>query len=64
MGRSDNPFKAGDVVQIQRGEGWLTGKVVKTVLARCHIKIDDRVFVEDWHDVRKHGARRRCNSND
>ena len=54
MGRSDNPFKAGDVVRIKRGDGWLTGKVVKTILARCHIKIDDRVFVEDWHEV-KHG---------
>lgn len=59
MGRSDNPFKVGDVVRIQRGEGWLVGQVVKTVLARCHIKIDERVFVEDWHDVKQgQGARR------
>jgi len=59
MGRSGNPFRTGDTVRIQRGAGWLTGEVVKTILARCHIKIGDRVFVEDWHDVKRgQGARR------
>lgn len=58
MGKSDNPFKVGDTVCIQRGAGWLTGEVVKTVLARCHILIDGKVFVEDWHHVKRQGARR------
>jgi hypothetical protein len=59
MGKSDNPFKVGDTVRIQRGPGWLTGEVVKTVLARCHIQIDGKVFVEDWHSVKQgQGARR------
>lgn len=49
MGTSDNPYKKGDTVRIERGAGWLTGTVVKTILARVHIQIEDRVFVEDWH---------------
>lgn len=53
MSKSNNPFKAGDTVSIQRGDGRLVGTVVKTILARVHIKIDDRVFVEDWHEVRR-----------
>ena len=53
MGRSDNPFKVGDSVRIQRGEGWLTGRVIKTILARCHIQIDGKVFVEDWHNCKR-----------
>lgn len=53
MGKSSNPFKVGDNVSIQRGEGRLTGEVVKTVLARVHILIDGKVFVEDWHEVRR-----------
>ncbi len=53
MGKSKNPFKVGSTVKIKRGDGWLEGTVVKTVLARCHIKIGDRVFVEDWHDCRR-----------
>ncbi len=50
---SRNPFKVGDPVRIKRGAGWLTGTVIKTVLARVHIQIDKRVFVEDWHDCKK-----------
>ena len=50
---SKNPFKPGDVVRIKRGDGWLAGTVIKTVLARCHIKIGDKVFVEDWHLVKR-----------
>ena len=46
---SNNPFNVGDTLSIKRGEGWISGVVVKTVLARCHIKIDGKVFVEDWH---------------
>ncbi len=46
---SVNPFKKGDTVRIERGAGWLTGTVVKTILARVHIDIDGNVFVEDWH---------------
>ena len=54
MGKSSNPFKVGDTVKIKRGDGWLEGQVVKTILARCHIKVfgTDKVFVDDWHDVR------------
>ena len=47
-----NPYKPGDVVRIKRGEGWLTGTVIKTVLARCHIQIGERVFVENWHECK------------
>jgi hypothetical protein len=53
MGTSKNPFKVGHVVKIKRGDGWLTGTVVKTILARVHIQIDGKVFVEDWHDCRR-----------
>lgn len=52
MSKSDNPFKVGETVSIQRGAGWLTGTVIKTILARVHIQIGDRVFVEDWHDCK------------
>ena len=52
MSKSDNPFKVGETVSIQRGVGWLTGTVIKTILARVHIQIDDRVYVEDWHDCK------------
>jgi len=57
MSTSNNPFKKGDKVRIQRGAGWLYGTVTKTILARVHILIDGMVFVEDWHDV-KRGARK------
>lgn len=50
---SKNPIKVGNTVSIKRGDGWLTGTVVKTVLARCHIDIDGKVFVEDWHTCRR-----------
>ena len=50
---SVNPFRKGDTVSIKRGAGWLTGTVIKTVLARVHIQIEDKVFVEDWHDCKK-----------
>lgn len=50
---SKNPIKVGDVVKVKRGDGWLEGTVIKTVLARCHIQIDDRVYVEDWHTCRR-----------
>lgn len=50
---SVNPFKPGDTVRIKRGAGWLTGTVVKTILARVHIQIEDRVYVEDWHSVER-----------
>jgi len=44
-----NPYSPGDVVSIERGTGRLTGIVIQTILARCHILIDNRVFVEDYH---------------
>jgi hypothetical protein len=50
---STNPFKPGDTVSIQRGAGRLSGTVVRTILARVHIQIDDKVYVEDWHDCRR-----------
>jgi uncharacterized protein (DUF2342 family) len=50
---SDNPFVIGDEVSIKRGAGWLTGYVIKTILARVHIQIDSKVFVENWHDCKK-----------
>lgn len=53
MSKTNNPFKKGDTVSIQRGEGRLVGEVVKTVKARVHILIDGKVFSEDWHDVRR-----------
>lgn len=53
MGKSKNPFKVGHVVKIKRGDGWLEGTVVKTILARVHINIQGRIFVEDWHECRR-----------
>jgi len=53
MSRSDNPFKVGETVSIKRGVGWLTGTVIKTILARVHIQIDDKVYVEDWHECKR-----------
>jgi len=50
---SINPFRKGDAVSIQRGAGWITGTVIKTILARVHIQIDDKVYVEDWHDCKR-----------
>jgi hypothetical protein len=50
---SRNPFKSGDTVSIERGAGRLSGTVIKTVLARVHIQIEDRVYVEDWHSCRR-----------
>jgi hypothetical protein len=50
---SVNPFKPGDTVSIERGAGRLSGTVVKTILARVHIQIEDRVYVEDWHTCRR-----------
>jgi len=47
-----NPYKPGDTLSIKRGEGWITGTVVTTVLARCYILIDGKVFVENYHDCR------------
>ncbi len=53
MSTSNNPYKKGDKVRIQRGAGWLDGTVIKTILARVHILIDGSVFVEDWHDCKR-----------
>lgn len=53
MSTSNNPYRKGDTVRIERGAGWLTGTVVKTILARVHIQIGDRIFVEDWHDCKR-----------
>ncbi len=53
MSKSDNPFKVGETVSIERGVGWLTGIVIKTILARVHIQIDDKVYVEDWHTCKR-----------
>ncbi len=59
MGKSDNPFVIGDTVRIKRGDHWLTGYVIKTVLARVHVQIDSKVFVENWRDCKQgQGARR------
>lgn len=49
---TNNPYNAGDVVGIYRGSGWLYGPVVRTILARVHVLIDGRVFVDDWHNCR------------
>lgn len=53
MGKSDNPFVVGDTVRIKRGDHWLEGYVIKTILARCHIQIDSKVFVENWRDCKR-----------
>lgn len=53
MSTSNNPYRKGDKVRIERGPGWLSGTVIKTILARVHILIDGRVFVEDWHDCKR-----------
>ncbi len=53
MSTSNNPYRKGDTVSIERGAGWLTGTVIKTILARVHIQIEDKVYVEDWHDCKK-----------
>jgi hypothetical protein len=61
VSKSDNPFVVGDTVSIKRGDGWITGYVIKTILARVHVQIDSRVFVENWHDCKRgeyKGARR------
>lgn len=58
MSTSNNPFRKGDKVRIERGPGWLHGIVIKTILARTHILIDGRVFVEDWHDVKTGAVKR------
>ncbi len=57
MSTSNNPYRKGDKVRIERGAGWLYGTVTKTILARVHILIDGKVFVEDWHEC-KRGARK------
>ena len=38
---SGNPYKVGDAVRFPRGYGHLTGTVVKVVLARLHIEVND-----------------------
>lgn len=55
MGASNNPFDTGDRVEVSRGAGRLAGTVVKTVLARCHVKLDDNglIVVDDYHDIRR-----------
>jgi len=55
MGSSNNDYKPGDRVQVQRGDGWLDGTVLTTILARCHIQLDDceRVVVDDYHEIRR-----------
>lgn len=60
MAVSNNPYRPGDRVAIPRGEGWLTGTVVKTVLARTFVQVDDRVFVDDYHFVKAAIPCRRC----
>ena len=55
MSTSHNPYEEHDRVEVKRGNGWLGGTVVKTVLARCHIMLDDSfmIVVEDYHDIRR-----------
>lgn len=48
---TNNPYTLGDRVSIARGDARLLGIVIKTVLARCHVRVGERVFVDDWHDV-------------
>jgi len=52
MATSNNPYKPADKVTFPRGSGRLQGTVVKTILARCHILADGRVFVEDYRNVK------------
>lgn len=54
MSTSNNPRQPGDRVQVRRGVGWLRGIVIKTVLARCFIQLDDsaRVVVDNYGDIR------------
>lgn len=59
---SDNPFVIGDTVSIKRGDHWLTGYVIKTILARVHIQIESKVFVENWHDCREETQDDRSNN--
>ncbi len=60
MGTSNNPYRPGDRVTIPRGDGWLAGTVVKTILARTFVQVDDRVFVDDWHLVKPENECRLC----
>ena len=55
MGSTNNPYEEYDAVEVKRGDSWLSGTVIKTVLARCHVMLDDsmRVVVEDYHDLRR-----------
>lgn len=55
MATSNNPYEDGDRVEVKRGDGWLSGTVVKTVLARCHVVLDDSFMtvVDDYHDIRR-----------
>ena len=56
---ANNPFKVGDRVKVQRGGRWLSGQVVKTVLARVHVQLDGlngspgKVVVDNYHEVRQ-----------
>ena len=58
MSIAHNPYATDDRVKVQRGEGWLEGTVVKTVLARCHVQLDSiddepgRIVVDNYNDVR------------
>ena len=52
---ASNPFEEHDRVLVKRGDSWISGTVVKTVLARCHIMLDDSfmIVVDDYHDMRR-----------
>lgn len=55
MASANNPFEEYDTVEVQRGDGWLRGTVIKTVLARCHVMLEDSMLtvVDDYHDIRR-----------
>lgn len=55
MSSAQNPYEEYDAVEVKRGESWLSGTVVKTVLARCHVMLDDSmmIVVDDYHDIRR-----------
>ena len=54
MSTSNNPYMPSDRVQVRRGSGWLAGKVIKVVLARCHVELDSgKVVVDNYQEVRK-----------
>jgi len=50
----DRNVQPGDRVQLPRGDGWLTGTVVKVVRRTwIHVEADDRIYREALQQLRE-----------